>query len=340
MLLSRRNVLRACGAAGAVALLPAATGRALAQPDDWFAWLRANRQHVAAVLDDGRGGRVAHRAAEPQPLASAVKVVHLAGYAKAVATGAARPDEEVRVGDWEEYYIGLDGGAHPASLRALGIPSAGDTIADDPNRRVRLDDVVASMIRFSDNAATDFLRHRLGEGVLRAAAARYGRPGAPVPEILTEFLHLILGRPVSAAQYIRDPRVKLEVIGRIPALPGYDGQAAWAGTTWAGSPVALSRIHRALTDVPVARDHLERAGAALGELPPGVAGIGFKGGALPGVITVGMSVRWADGRVGTAAVLTRGLDVARFVAGDRLVLLVRQALLDPGVLREFQVSLS
>lgn len=345
MLLTRRHLLCACGLAGASALLPAAPAHAEAQtrtparPDDWLSWFRANRRHVAVALDDGRGGRVAHRAFEPQPLASAVKVVHLAGYAKAVATGAVNPDDQVRVGDWEQYYLGLDGGAHQASLRALGIPFSNGATADDPQHRVSLDDLVTSMIRYSDNAATDFLRHRLGVGALRSAAARHGWPGAPVPEILGDVLRLVLGRPVSVEQYLRDPQLQLEVIGRFPDIPStYEGQRPWARTTWAGTAAGLNRAHRSLAGVDLARGHLERV--LSGNLPPGVAGIGFKGGSLAGILTVGMSVRWEDGRVGSAAVLTREVDEQQAATSTELVVLVRRALLEPGALREFRAALS
>lgn len=341
MLLTRRHVLHACGVAGAAALLPIAPTAAnaanadAARPDDWLGWFRANRQHVAAVVDDGRGGRLSHRPYARQPLASAVKVVHLAAYARAVDTGPARPEDQVRVGDWEQYYLGLDGGAHPAALRALGITSTNGLTADDPNRLVALDDLVMAMIRYSDNAATDFLRHRLGADLLRATAARW--PVLEVPEILAEVLHLVLGRRVDVQRYLRDPRLQLEVVGRFPDVPStYDGQRPWARGTWSGTAAALHRAHRALTAVPTARAHLERAFPP----PAGVAGIGFKGGSLPGIVTVGFSVRWEDGRVGSAAVLTREVDEAWFARAGELVDLTRQALLDPAVLREFQVSLS
>ncbi|MFD1148316.1 serine hydrolase, partial [Saccharothrix hoggarensis] len=253
MLLTRRHLFRTCGVAGAAALLPALSPvPATAQPDDWLAWFRANRQHVAVALDDGRGGRVAHRAHERQPLASAVKVVHLAAYAKAVETGLARPDEKVRVGDWEQYYLGLDGGAHQASLRALGIPFANGVTADDPRRFVTLDDLAAVMIRHSDNAATDFLRYRLGEGLVHATAARW--PVLQVPEILAEVLHFVLGRRVGVRKYLSDPQLQLEVIGKFPDVPKtYEGQRPWARGTWAGTAAALSRAHRELTGVPAAR---------------------------------------------------------------------------------------
>ncbi|MFD1150494.1 hypothetical protein ACFQ3T_25460, partial [Saccharothrix hoggarensis] len=91
-----------------------------------------------------------------------------------------------------------------------------------------------------------------------------------------------------------------------------------------------------LTGDPAARAHLERGNA----LPPGVAGVGFKGGSLPGVVTVGFGVRWADGRVGSAAVLTKEVDETWFGRSAELVRLVLRALLEPAALRELQVSLS
>lgn len=350
MLLTRRHLLLTCGVAGAAALLPvrpagAAPSPDAARPDDWPAWFRANPRHVALVVDDGRGGRVSHRAHERQPLASAVKVVHLAAYAKAVEAGLVRPDDKVRVREWEQYYLGLDGGAHQASLRHLGIPFSNGVTADDPNRYVTLDDLAAVMIRFSDNAAADFLRHRLGDGLVHATAARW--PVLRVPEILAEVLHLVLGRRVDPQRYLRDPQLQLEVIGRFPDVPKtYEGQRPWARGTWSGTAAGLNRAHRALTAVPIARGHLEHGHLGHGhlehghELPPGVAGIGFKGGSLPGIITVGFGVRWADGRVGSAAVLVKEVDEQRFGTAGDLVASVLDALLEPAVLRRFQVSLS
>jgi hypothetical protein len=341
--------LATCGVAGAAALLPVLPAGAepgaeprpdLDAPDDWQTWFRANPQHVAMVLDDGRGGRVSHRAHDRQPLASAVKVVHLAAYAKAVESGLVRPDDKVRVREWEQYYLGLYGGAHQASLRHLDLPFSNGVTADDPNRFVTLDDLVAVMIRFSDNAAADFLRQRLGDALIHATAARW--PVLRVPEILAEVLHLVLGRRVDPQRYLRDPQLQLEVIGRFPDVPKtYEGQRPWAGGTWSGTAAGLNRAHRALTAVPIARGHLEHGYPGIGyELPPGVAGVGFKGGSLPGIVTVGFGVRWADGRVGSAAVLAKEVDEQRFGTSGDLVASVLKALLEPAVLRQFQVSLS
>ncbi|MFE2756315.1 serine hydrolase [Actinosynnema sp. NPDC059335] len=340
MLLTRRDLLRTCGVAGAATLAPTATAAATAGPDDWFGWLRAHRRQVAAVLDDGRGGRVAHRPDERQPLASAVAVVHLGAYARAVEAGAARPEERVGVGEWERYHLDVGGGAHQASLRALGIRSTNGVVADDPHHAVTLDDLVAAAVRHGDHAAADFLRHRLGEQALRETAARW--PTLPVPEVLGEVLRLVLGRRVDVRRYLDDPRLQLEVIGRLPDVPrSPEGRRPWAGGTWTGTAAGLNRAHRALTAVPLARAHLERADADLGHpLPPGVAGVGFAGGSLPGVVAVGFGVRWDDGSVGSAAVLVEEVDEPWAGRAGELAELVRRALLEPVVLREFRASLS
>ncbi|WP_433269998.1 serine hydrolase [Actinosynnema sp. CS-041913] len=339
MLLTRRHLLSACGVAGGALLLPSAPAAAstTVQPDDWLGWFRANRRHVAAVVDDGNGGRVAHRPHERQPLASAVKVLHLAGYASAVDRRQVEPGEPVTVGDWEKFYLALDGGAHQQALKALGIKSTNGHTADDPHAKVTLDDLAAVMIRHSDNAAADYLRRRLGDDTMRRAAIRGGWPDAPVPSFLGEWLRLVLNRRVDPERYLADPQLQLEVIGRFPDVPKtYDGQRPWARGTWQGTAAGLHRLHRAMDRFPGAPAHLEQRQ----DLPAGVAGIGFKGGSLAGVITVGCRVRWHDGRVGTAAVLTEEVDEQRFHTAPALVGLVRQALLDPAALREFQVSLS
>jgi hypothetical protein len=274
VLLTRRQLFRACGVA---ALVPGGTA------ESWFDWLRAHRQQVAVVLDDGRGGRVSHRAHERQPLAWPVE--HLAAYAGT--------DEKVRVGEWERYYLGLDGGAHQAALRALGIPSSNGVTADEPWRFVTLDELVGVMVEHGDTAAADVL-------------------GLDLPKILAEGLHLVLGRQVDVARYLDDPRVRLEVIGRLPDAP--------KGGVWArGTAAGVNRAYRALAGVPLA----ERGRAV-----------------AAGVVTVGCGVRWEDGRVGSAAVVAREVDETWSARVGELARLTRTALVEAAVLREFHVSLS
>ncbi|PSL56482.1 hypothetical protein B0I31_103231 [Saccharothrix carnea] len=281
-------------------LLPVAAG-----PDDWLGWLRAHRRHVAAVLDDGRGGGVSWRPHERQPLGAAGTVFHLGAYAKAVERGLVRRDEKVRVGEWERYCLG-DDAAHQAALRALGITSTNGVKADDPRRFVTMDQVVAVMVE-GDRAAADLVGVRVG-----------GRPA-----FLVDALRLVLGRSVDVERYLKDPRLQLEVLGRLPDVPrGYEGRRPWARGTWAGTAAEVNRAHRALAGVPSVREHVGRAFAV-----------------LPGIVTVGLCVREA-GRVGSAAVLIREVDEPWFARAGELARLVRLALVEPAVLRDFQVSLS
>ncbi|MEB3368373.1 serine hydrolase [Saccharopolyspora mangrovi] len=324
MSLSRRSLLVAAGATAPLLLTRPALAAPpdLSTPEGWLTWIAAHRDGLGLVLDDGRGARLSHRADVTQPLASAVKVLHLAAYADAVAAGRLDPREQVRVGDWERYYVPTDGGTHPASLRHLGVPLDETGLhAADPEHRVPLDDVVAAMILFSDSAAPDLLRDRLGADAVARAGAVRGWPDADVRSLCAEYLFLALpetappaGLPVAARQawgfalerrHRDGPALRQEVLRRLQAgTPGYPAQVAWASATAAGSAERLAAVHRALSaEGGLAREHLERPTSSP---PPGLVGVGIKGGSLPGVLTSGISVRRADGTLGWGALLAHG----------------------------------
>ncbi|RKT53255.1 hypothetical protein [Saccharothrix australiensis] len=336
MPLTRRHLLSAGGAVGGALLLPGPPAAARGgDPDDWLGRLRAHRRHVAAVVDDGRGGRLAHRPHARQPLGSAVQVLHLAAYALAVERGVVAPDDRVTAGEWEAHHLGagLDGGAHQRALRTLGLASTNGVTADDPHAVLTLDDLVGVLLRHGDHAAADHLGRRLA-GLVRPAAVRAGWPDAPVPSYLGEGLRLVLGRRVEVERYLDDPRLQLEVVGHLPDVPKtYDGRRAWARDTWRGTAAGLHRLHRALDRFPGAVARLERGR----EVPDAV---GFQGGSLPGVVTAGLRVRWPDGRVGTATVLVEEADEPWSRTAGGLVELVRRALLDPAALGELQAALA
>ncbi len=124
---------------------------------------------VYSVNEDGTlrmDDALAYNEDTPMPLASTVKIVVLAAYAQAVAEGSLNPDEEVSVRDWEAYYLPFtDGNAHSLALESLGIASDEFGFAEE-DVSVRLDDIASAMIVQSDNAATDYLMNRLGDGAL------------------------------------------------------------------------------------------------------------------------------------------------------------------------------
>ena len=91
-------------------------------------------------------------------LASTIKIVVLAAYAREVAAGRLDPHAELPIREWERFYLpGTDGGAHAAALAALGIPTDQDGFASNPEAAVSWDRIAQAMIRSSDNAATDLL---------------------------------------------------------------------------------------------------------------------------------------------------------------------------------------
>ncbi|KAA5826734.1 serine hydrolase [Saccharopolyspora hirsuta] len=333
MLLSRRTLLVAAAATTPLLFAPRALARPappdLATPEGWLTWISAHRDGLGLVLDDGRGNCLLHRPHAAQPLASAIKVVHLAAYSSAVAGGRLDPAEQVRVGDWERYYVPTDGFAHVNALEHLGISTDSTGLrAADPDHRVRLDDMVSAMIMFSDSAVPDFLRDRLGESALHAAAAAGGWHRPDIRSMCAEYLFLLpefappapLPTPARRAwgyrlerRFSTDADLRNHVLNRLlrGGLPAYEQQIAWADRTMSATAAQLAALHRAIaTDgfppeaAAVARPHLERR--LSGNLPPGVVGIGMKGGSLPGVLTCGLTVRRADGSTASGALLAHG----------------------------------
>ena len=291
----------------------------------WLGYLAAHRDDVSVLVRDsgpaGNGSQIQHQTDAALPAASAAKLVHLAAYAEAVDAAAANPDEPVSVAEWESWYLpGLDGGAHGQALQTLGIASDGVS-ATDPAATVRLDDLVAVMIRFSDNAAADLLRARLGDNALRSVTAAAGAPDAELPSFAGAAITLLdptttpgSGVPpadrdaaelVLAQRFSADPDYRAKIRALSP--PGSEAQTAWAETTSTATASLLSVLHQtiyAAADDPsrpgaaAARQHLEWPPA-----PAGTLGLGAKGGSYPGVLTETMTLRRPDGSTATAVLM-------------------------------------
>jgi len=319
--LSRRTLLGSAALAGAAALgLPGAARADTSTPEGWLDWIARHRDRVGAMAVHGR--LVDHRSLARQVIASAIKVVHLAAYATAVERGL-DPNQPVRLAAWDSCYpFGLDGGAHLAALDELGIPHTDYGTALDPYATVPLDALVRAMIVHSDNAAADYLRTRLGDAALTAAAARGGwaRPdlrsfsGEALLLLFPEFLPRSPDlRPAAgdrlARRFATERAFRDETMARYAAVPGAAAQAEWARGHARATAAELFGMHRALAagrfGTTVARRHLE---AALAGSVPGADGVAFKGGSLPRVLTMGLSVRWPDGRTGTITLLLDDVD--------------------------------
>lgn len=294
----------------------------------WLGYLAAHRRDIGLLLNDGRGTVLRHQSMTPFPAASAAKVLHLAAYADAVDRGRLDPETVVPVADWEAWYLpGLDGGAHVQALTALGIPVANGA-AVDPSSTVTVDDIARVMIRYSDNAAADYLRDVLGDGALRRAAASVGWFGPALPSYLGSVITLL--RPETARghhrtdrelrlaqRYARDPSFRAEV--RSLPVPGLPVQMRWAEHTAAAPPAALAALQRKLArqggnpERPgslLARQHLEWPPA-----PPDALGLGAKGGSYPGIITEAMILRRKDGTTASAVLMVRRMPVTDWVSG-------------------------
>lgn len=143
------------------------------------AWIRAHPEkvHLAAWTPGREEHAVLHQADAPTGIASTVKALILAEYARQVADGRLDPSERVPLARWEAFYLpGTDGRAHPRALEKLREEGA---LQDD---EATLAEVAQAMIVHSDNAATDLLLHRLGREAVSSTAAWLGlSEPAPVP---------------------------------------------------------------------------------------------------------------------------------------------------------------
>jgi hypothetical protein len=170
----------------------------LETPEQVLQYLDQHRQDVAlasySVRPDGTPDPsdpvILFKPDQKMPLASTVKIVVLAAYAREVTAGRLNPNQAVSVEHWERYYLpGTDGGAHPAALGSLGIPTDPYGFANDRAATVKLDALARVMIQLSDNAAADYLMARVGRDNLRSVIFQAGMTGQDVPlPILGTFL--------------------------------------------------------------------------------------------------------------------------------------------------------
>jgi beta-lactamase class A len=122
----------------------------------------------------------------PYPLASTDKIVHLYAYAEAVADGTLNPEAPIPLADLARYYLpNTDGGAHPMALQEAY--QTAQVTGDPPALPLAL--VPRMMIRFSSNAATDYLHELIGQAALEQAVLELGMDNHTAPcLILGQFL--------------------------------------------------------------------------------------------------------------------------------------------------------
>lgn len=127
--------------------------------DDLLAWLAAHPDKVSVVVVNPATGHevIAHDPDVPRPLASVRKVLILGAYAEAVVAGQVDPTQLVDLEEVQRWWIlGTDADAHESAVEEA------TTEHWLRNGRLELDRVVWAMVRWSDNAAADYLLALLG----------------------------------------------------------------------------------------------------------------------------------------------------------------------------------
>lgn len=274
-------------------------------PDNLLDWIEAHREKVGlAAFPVGREAEgVFLNADQPFALASTKKVLILGAYAEAVRAGRLREEERVRVADVERWYWpGTDGGAHEQAVAEWRDRKR--TQSAGAAETVPLDAVAHAMIRWSDNAATDYLLERTGgpEAVARFARAR----GMARQESLSS----IFGTTVAWAMLPADAWLKLrpeeqqrraaELARITPAataktlrLPGLAEQKRLARVSDAGTPREWARLMAQVQSgrgletkvADVMRRHLEWPLQAFDANRKRFDAFGTKGGSLFGLVT-------------------------------------------------------
>ncbi len=167
------------------------------------------------------------------------------------AAGRLDPAERVRVDAVERWYFPrTDGGAHP---NAVADWTARGVLADGT---VPLDEVAWAMIRWSDNAAADYLLERVGARAARRFGERHGmRRQDPLGISFGEYLAWTATSPARWAR--RSPGARAAAATAIaratPApdaagrrLPSIARQRRFAASSTAGTPREWARLMRDL----------------------------------------------------------------------------------------------
>ena len=278
--------------------------------------LRAPQDAALVAFELGREEEgIYHNADVPMPLASVVKVIHLVAYAQAVQDGELDPQMVVPLSDLERYYLpNSDLRAHPQALAAL---RAEERVFGQPPA-VRLEDVPRMMIEFSSNAAADYLHLLLGQRRIEQTILDLGLAShsAPCP-FLGQFL-LMGGRDRDGTAEVRALAADPELYSRavMSVTLAYSERAAssaaplgWRSRAQRPALDVQSLFSEVLNTRASARDYANLMGRIadnqLGpweqsvrirrylEWPTGfptnqerLAWLGYKGGSLPGVLTV------------------------------------------------------
>lgn len=311
---------------------------ALAQEADPVAPVRAYvAAHPAQVgiacypIGDPQSG-VYHNADEPFPLASVYKVLVLAEYAVQVADGRLNPEARVPLADLNAYYLpGTDGGAHDLWLQ---------TDAQIEDDTVSLHDVAYGMIRYSSNAAADYLLERVGTAGFPDLYTRLGIPDMHLPEdVIGHFLTFSnhetgFATPETLTQeaytaeserlhqlFLNDAAWREALLAYTPAeMPPVSQQLAYFSNFGnRASPRMLADVMAAIYSGEALGEEASQIARDLLEWPMDFPAnqaefetLGTKGGTLPGILTAAYYAAPLDGQPIALTVFYRNLDPVTF----------------------------
>ncbi len=151
----------------------------LKTPSDFLDYIIAHNDDVSLVAYEigSSDQEIFYNSDIKRPLASTVKILVLAEYARQVEKGILSPDELVTIDDIEIYYLPLtDGEAHLSAIAELRKNKYINTA-----NQIKLHHVTWAMIRYSDNAASDYLIRRLGRENLDIFVTQLGIKNQDVP---------------------------------------------------------------------------------------------------------------------------------------------------------------
>lgn len=274
---------------------------------------------------------------QPMPLASVVKIVNLIAYAEAVDAGQLDPASWVPLEELDRFYLpGSDLGAHARSLASL---RERNLVGREPPA-TPLEEVADIMIRFSSNAAADYLHWVLGQEAIEKTVLNLGLASqtAPCPWLGQFLVMSNRSRPGNDRQavqaYIDDPVSYGQEVMRLTNAFANDQafRDAERSPRWQRLPIQTQALFADnLNAQGSARDYADlMARIAQNQLGSSYVNIlvrrvlewpaafpanlelfstvGYKDGSLPGVLTtVYYAQRLADGKQVVVALFFRGL---------------------------------
>jgi len=284
----------------------------------------------------------------------------LIAYAEAVAKGRLEPASRIPIGDVERWlFPNTNGDAHALAIadwRERGVLKGSGSSATVP-----LDEVAHAMIRYSDNAATDYvLRAVGGPSAVLAAAKRFGFRGSLEPPSIFGAFVAWATRPaaewigLSPAAQVRLARQLADATNAAAAagltMPSVETQASLAEATWLGTPrqwvTLMSLVERSVSEgTPMGKilsrhlqwpmEFAENAGV--------FDEFGTKGGDLPGVVTEATFIQAIGGDPLAIVLFLHGLNESDHATLAKLFThqgFMRRLAQDPDLLRRTCAALA